>query len=116
MSYYGRCLTMQAVCISSIRHGLAADQGPRKYMEDAAIAHSSLSITLADLRTTELPDIVPDVTALYAVSVTLQDKVNHGPGVLSQCSNLSGIGLCPSLHMVEPWYCISTYFLCCAGL
>lgn len=52
---------------NSIRHGLAAAQGPRKTMEDAAVAHSSLSATLIDCRSAELPDILPEVTALYAV-------------------------------------------------
>jgi protein phosphatase 2C family protein 2/3 len=36
-------------------------------MEDAAIAHSSLSKTLINYKTAELPDVIPQVTALYAV-------------------------------------------------
>lgn len=36
-------------------------------MEDAAIAHSSLLSTLTGCKAAQLPDTVPDVTALYAV-------------------------------------------------
>eukprot|EP00882_Tetradesmus_deserticola_P022234 GHRQ01024128.1.p1 GENE.GHRQ01024128.1~~GHRQ01024128.1.p1 ORF type:complete len:295 (-),score=57.41 GHRQ01024128.1:237-1121(-) len=52
-----------------IRSGHAAEQGQRRKMEDAAVFHDSLvlSLTPAPGRPGRLPDTIPDVTALYAV-------------------------------------------------
>ncbi|KAF6260544.1 phosphatase 2C-like domain-containing protein [Scenedesmus sp. NREL 46B-D3] len=53
-----------------IRSGHAADQGQRRNMEDAAVTHDSLVLSLAAGPSPgpgRLPDTMPDVTALYAV-------------------------------------------------